>query len=1140
MATRPVFFDPTGRRAVRVSRVTAVIAILTSLVAIAFIATLFLAPQLSNIDLGPEAMLRRSATAKAAAPGLLKSATQLAAQTRAKRQALAAAEAAHRAAATQARPVPVVLEPHPDRPLTLGFYASWDDRSFPSLRRALPQLDAVIPSWLTMKGADMALDIGVDSRSIDLVRNTRPSLPILPLLQNSVEGHWDGATLARFLANPAARASRISDLVAFLENGKFQGITVDFEEVPAAAQHDVRKFLTEMAAAFAPKGWSIILAVPFDDDSWDYAAYAKIADFIVLMAYDEHWETGPAGSVAGQSWYERILDKRMKTLDPARTVIAIGGYGYDWSKGKPTEDIGFQEAMMLAHDADAPIGFDPVSENPHFSYEEDDGRKHDVWFLDAVTAFNEIHAADVYKPAGYAIWRLGAEDPSLWPVLGRNYGAPAPDSLKTIATGQDVDFEGDGEILRVSATPTPGARTFEIEPATGDVVDQTYTILPIPYVIQRAGDRPGKIALTFDDGPDPRWTPRILDILKDKKAPATFFIIGENAQANPGLVIREISDGHVIGNHTFTHPNLALVSQSVTELELNATQRLFQAFTGRTMTLMRPPYLGDADPTTADEIEPIATGQALGYVTVGLHVDPDDWQQPPSDLIIQRVMDQVADPNPDIRGRVVLLHDSGGDRTQTIQALPGLIDALRAKNYELVTVADLAGLTRDEVMPRLPPSALAQLTDRSVFLALGWSGHVLHWLFVAVIGLGFGRVLFLCGLALLGLFRGRRLVPPVLSADPPLISVLIPSYNEAKVIASSVNRILESAYRNLEIIVIDDGSADETSAIVRNTFAANSRVRLITIPNGGKAAALNIGLQQAGGEVIVALDADTQFEPDTIGKLVRWFGDPRIGAVAGNAKVGNRINLITLWQALEYITAQNLERRALAALDCITVVPGAVGAWRRSALNAAGGFPADTLAEDQDLTIGIQRLHYRIQFDSTALAWTEAPDTARGLSKQRFRWAFGTLQCLWKHREVTFSRRYGALGMIAIPQVWLFQMVFAVLSPLIDVLLIWQLALTWLDYRQHGDEFDPSTLFKMGLYYAAFMLFDVGAAAFAFALERRENWNLLWWLALQRFGYRQLMYYVVLKSVLAAARGTVVGWGKLDRKATVASVAGRS
>ncbi|MDB5393671.1 MAG: glycosyl transferase [Rhodospirillales bacterium] len=1136
MVKRPIFFDPTGRRAVHVSRVTAVIAIFTSLVLIAFVVTLFAVPQLANVDLGRQATLKRSAMTKAAAPGLLRSATRLAAQTRAKRQAMVNGEAARRAAISQPRPVPGMLRSGPDKPLTLGFYASWDDRSFPSLRRALPKLDAVIPSWLTMQGADMALDINVDSKSVDFIRTTRPTLPIIPLLQNSVDGNWDGAGLARLLADPVARAARLADIVAFLEKGGFQGISVDFEEVPISAQGNLRIFLSEMAAAFGPRGWSIILAVPFDDEDWDYAAYAKIVDFILLMAYDEHWETGTPGSITGQTWYERILDKRMKVLDPARTIIAIGAYGYDWSKGKPTQDIAFQEAMTLAHDSETTIAFDPKSENPHFSYSEDDGQKHDVWLLDGVTAFNEVHAADIYKPAGYAIWRLGSEDPSLWSVLGRNYGAPAPDGLKTIASGQDVDFEGEGEILRVTATPAAGARTTEIEPATGDVVDQTYTVLPNSYVIQRVGDKTGKIALTFDDGPDPVWTPRILDILKEKRAPATFFIIGQNAQANPELLLREVAEGHVVGNHTFTHPNLALTSQSVTELELNATQRLFQAFTGRSLTLMRPPYLGDADPTTADEIGPISIAQSLGYLTVGLHVDPDDWQGPSSDLIIQRVLEQIADPNPDIRGRVVLLHDSGGDRTQTVRALPTLIDALRTKGYELVLVSDLAGLTRDQVMPLLPPSALTQLTDKSIFLALGWFGHGLHWLFVAVISLGFGRVISLCGLSLWSLYRDRRLVPPALPIDLPLISVLIPSYNEARVIASSVNRVLSSAYGNLEVIVIDDGSIDGTSDVVRNAFAGDMRVALLTIPNGGKAAALNVGLEHAKGDVIVALDADTQFEPDTIGKLVRWFVDPLIGAVAGNAKVGNRISLITLWQALEYITAQNLERRALAALDCITVVPGAVGAWRRSALAEAGGFPANTLAEDQDLTICIQRLGYQIRFDSSALAWTEAPDTARGLAKQRFRWAFGTLQCLWKHRHVTFNRRYGALGMIAIPQVWLFQMIFAVLSPLIDILLIWQLALTWLDYHQHGDQFDPSTLVKMALYYAAFLVFDIGAAIFAFALERRENWHLLWWLALQRFGYRQMMYYVVLKSVIAAARGTLVGWGKLDRKATVAAL----
>jgi hypothetical protein len=183
--------------------------------------------------------------------------------------------------------------------------------------------------------------------------------------------------------------------------------------------------------------------------------------------------------------------------------------------------------------------------------------------------------------------------------------------------------------------------------------------------------------------------------------------------------------------------------------------------------------------------------------------------------------------------------------------------------------------------------------------------------------------------------------------------------------------------------------------------------------------------------------------------LVRWFTDAAIGAVAGNAKVGNRINMITRWQALEYIVAQNLERRALSALDTLTVVPGAVGAWRRDVLRELGGFPADTLAEDQDLTIHIQTEGYRVHFDPAAVAWTEAPATVGGLAKQRFRWAYGTLQCLWKYRGITFNADHGELGLVALPQVWLFQILLTTLAPVADLLLLWQLVGEYINYAQH-------------------------------------------------------------------------------------------
>jgi peptidoglycan-N-acetylglucosamine deacetylase len=366
--------------------------------------------------------------------------------------------------------------------------------------------------------------------------------------------------------------------------------------------------------------------------------------------------------------------------------------------------------------------------------------------------------------------------------------------------------------------------------------------------------------------------------------------------------------------------------------------------------------------------------------------------------------------------------------------------------------------------------------------------------------------------------------------------VLIPAHNEAKVIAETIRHILASDYPNLEVIVVDDGSKDDTPEVVRTTFAGDSRVRLITMTNGGKAAALNRGLAEARGSVVVALDADTYFSSDSIRKLVRWFEDAEVGAVAGNAKVGNRVNIITRWQALEYITSQSLERRMLASLGCITVVPGAIGAWRREALQKLGGFPSDTLAEDQDLTIALLKAGYKVLYDSTAIAWTEAPDTVSDLIKQRFRWAFGTLQCLWKHRRVALKPRYGSLGLIAIPQTWLFQFLLSLLAPFVDFVLVWRLALSAFDLVEHQSQFDGQTLHKVLFYYFAFVVVDLCSAALAVAMERKEETALLPWLVLQRFGYRQLMYYIVIKASFVALFGPLVGWNKLERKSTVNAV----
>ena len=308
-----------------------------------------------------------------------------------------------------------------------------------------------------------------------------------------------------------------------------------------------------------------------------------------------------------------------------------------------------------------------------------------------------------------------------------------------------------------------------------------------------------------------------------------------------------------------------------------------------------------------------------------------------------------------------------------------------------------------------------------------WTGSGFGLLFVLAIVLGIGRIGIMGTLAAIQAKRERRRTFDPAFAPP--VSVVIAAYNEAKVINKTIATLLASDYPDLDILVVDDGSKDGTAQTVRDAYGDHPRVTVLEKENGGKASALNIGIKACRGEIIVALDADTLFAPDTVSKLVRHFADPAIGAVSGNVKVGNRNNLLTIWQAVEYITSQNFDRRAFDLLNCITVVPGAVGAWRKDAVILAGLYSSQTLAEDTDLTFKIRKLGYRIVTDNAALAYTEAPDTLRNLAKQRFRWAFGTLQCLWKHRDALLNPRYGAFGLVAMPSLWVYQIAFQAIAP---------------------------------------------------------------------------------------------------------------
>ena len=754
-----------------------------------------------------------------------------------------------------------------------------------------------------------------------------------------------------------------------------------------------------------------------------------------------------------------------------------------------------------------------------------------------------MRAAQLLGIKTFALWRLGAEDRSLWRVWDVPGETAAPEKLKDVPPGQDVDMEGDGEILRIEARPTDGARAITIDSASGQITDESFESLPEPYRVGRYGSSKNQLAITFDDGPDPEWTPKILDVLKEKQAPATFFLIGIQADKFSDLTQRIYREGHEIGNHTFTHPDISNISHRFMQLELNLTERLFASRLGMRTILFRPPYSIDQEPDTEDQVRPLEITQDMGYTTVGNKIDPSDWRENPHRSAEQISADVLAHlppcaPNDQRCGNIILLHDGGGDRQETVRALPMIIDGIRARGYQIVPVYQLLGKTRADVMPPLPANERwAARLNFVGFWLFDFSIKAITWIFLIGDVLMTGRLLIIGAFAIYDRLRRRRYGREADSYKPD-VAVLIPAYNEEKVIERTVRAALASDYPNLRVIVIDDGSKDKTLEVAQAAFAREEmtgQVLILTKPNSGKADALNFGLEHLRDEeIFVGIDADTMIARDAISRLVPHFLDPQVGAVAGNAKVGNRVNLWTRWQALEYITSQNFERRALNTLGAVSVVPGAIGAWRTSAVREAGAYHTDTVAEDADLTMALLERGYRVEYEDRALAYTEAPVNANGLMRQRFRWSFGILQSVWKHRSA-FGRK-GVLGWIALPNIFIFQIVLPLVSPFID--LMFSVGTVWYFIQKfyHPESTDPASFQRLVLFFAAFLVIDFLASAIAFALERREAEGRedIWLLSqvwLQRFAYRQLFSVVLLKTLKRAIEGQRFAWDKLERTA---------
>ncbi|OIV35347.1 bi-functional transferase/deacetylase [Mangrovactinospora gilvigrisea] len=603
----------------------------------------------------------------------------------------------------------------------------------------------------------------------------------------------------------------------------------------------------------------------------------------------------------------------------------------------------------------------------------------------------------------------------------------------------------------------------------------------------------GTAAITVNGGPDPVWTPRILDLLPRHHARATFFLLGSEAARHPGLVRRIRAGGNEIGSYTYSGAAMDRASPLRSRLELSLGAAALAGSGGLRTTLLRMPLTGSPDTLCGRQWT--ATRRALDAGSAV--VATDMWNKRDSAGVVRQYTQDAT----------------GYARIAGLLANPRI--------HRFPTVTDAVGLPRAE-----HPVPTAKKAEGLALIAASRLGHLLVTVLTWTVGAA--GVLGMARLALLALFarvhvrrleRYRPGSPWLRQVDDP-VTVIVPAYNEEEGIRATLRSLLASTHADLQILVVDDGSTDRTAARAAKIAALDGRVQVVRQFNAGKAAALNTGLAHARCAVVVMVDADTVLDADAIRRLIQPLSHPAVGAVSGNTKVGNRRRLLGRWQHLEYCFGFNLDRRMFEVLECMLTVPGAIGAFRRDAVLGIGGVSDDTLAEDTDLTMGLWRAGWRVVYEETAVAWTEVPTGLRQLWRQRYRWCYGTLRAAWKHRACV--REFGPAGRFGrrgLGYLLLFQIALPLFAPVIDVFTLYSALFQ-----------DPS---KAALLWCGFLLSQLLCAGYALRLDG-ERLRTLWALPFQALVYRQLMYLVVIQSVVSALSGTRLRWHRARRAGTAA------
>lgn len=756
---------------------------------------------------------------------------------------------------------------------------------------------------------------------------------------------------------------------------------------------------------------------------------------------------------------------------------------------------------------------------------------------DAITANNiAIKLKSEKLIAGqtqYAIANPGFEEYTTWKLLENPYEEIRNNYLlsQNLIASLDIKTVGEGKIYTIDQFAKYGNRKIELSSdnsITSSKVEKPNDIA----VVKASGKKPKQIAITFDDGPHQTETEKVLDILDRYHVKGTFFMVGKNVIAHPDVVKSVVARGHEVENHTYDHPVFSKLTQQSQINQIKATSELLKEISGQPVHFFRKPYSDNNTINTQEDLQYLKELKSLGLEASEYDIDSKDWLLDNGNQVVAKVKNDIENSKGDYSQ--ILFHDAHTGIDQTLDALPKIIEYIQSQGIEIVRVDQLGNKKTNFTA-----------STTQTYRAIDWKNRM----FTLIIWI---NILFIC----FALFRYALMIFGAIAYNikhrltsfffnkidnsqrrNPKLTIIIACYNEELVIGRTIQSLLDSSYKNFTIVVVNDGSTDKTENVVKEFCSKDKRVKLITKPNAGKAAALQVGIKYTQNPWLVFCDADTIFDANALHNFTNTiFTNKNIGAVAGRITVGNDINALTRSQVLEYGVSHLFTKAAQDILNTITVVPGASGLWSRTALQKVNGFDHDTLAEDADATLKVIGMGKRVKYNSTVTAKTEAPSDLKMLYKQRTRWQLGNMQAIIKHKKGLFNRRYGNLGFVGLPMFYI-EILTTIFYPLLmsfSILVILAKIFSWTAILPTNLGFVSSKIFI--LFSLSLILIELCLSIFVILFERKSIKSkllLLCTLPYYLLYYKSFLSIATIASLLRAFRGTFHGWGHLKRTATV-------